>query len=107
VLLTPKDWKMRDAMVCIVTVRHVHGGDGSWSARLAGDIVKQRFHQTPIVGSAILLTENFLRDKFILSCVVQHPNAVHLFLFIPLKSAFIKRIARSLETSHTPNIFLT
>ncbi len=64
----------------IVTVRRIHGHDGSRSAHLAGNIVKQRFRQTPIVGSAILLAENFLRDKFISSRVVQHPNAVYLFV---------------------------
>jgi hypothetical protein len=64
----------------IVTIRRVHGRDGSRIAHLAGDIVKQRFCQTPIIGSAILLAEKILRDKFISSRVVQHPNAVYLFI---------------------------
>ena len=64
----------------IVTVRRVYGSDSSRSARLAGDIIKQRFRQTTIVGSAVLLAENFLRDEFISSCIIQQPNAVYLFL---------------------------
>jgi len=64
----------------IVTVSRIYGSDSSRSARLAGDIIKQRFRQTTIVGSAILLAENFLRDEFISSRIVQHPNAVYLFV---------------------------
>ena len=64
----------------IITVRRVHGRDGGRSARLASNIVKQRFRQTTIVGSAILLAKNFLRDEFIPSCIVHHPNAVYLFV---------------------------
>jgi len=64
----------------IVTVRRVYGSDSSRSARLAGDIIKQRFRQTTIVGSVILLAENFLRDEFISSRIVQHPNVVYLFV---------------------------
>ena len=64
----------------IVTVRRVYGSDSSRSARLAGNIIKQRFRQNTIIGSAILLAENFLRDEFKWSCIVQHPNAVYLFV---------------------------
>jgi len=64
----------------IVTVRRIYGSNSSRSAHLAGNIVKQRFRQTPIVGSAILLAKNFLWDEFIPSCIVHHPDAVYLFV---------------------------
>ncbi len=99
-----EDERFHDIHYPIVTVRRIHGRDGSRRARLTGDIIKQHFCQTPIVGSLILLTENFLRDKFVSLHVVQHSNAIHLFVLL-LKSASIKRIAQSLETSRLPNIF--
>ncbi len=78
----------------IVTVSRVYRSDSGRSARLAGDIIKQCFCQTTIIGSAILLAENFLRDEFISLRIVQnflwdefipprivhHPNAVYLFV---------------------------
>jgi len=88
----------------IVTVRHVDGSDSSRGARLAGDIIKQRFCQTTIVGSAFCS----LKISFRMSLYRRALSSIrtpYTSLFIALKSASIKRIARSLETSRTPNIF--
>ena len=88
----------------IVAVRCVNGSDGGRSSCLAGKIIKQRFAKPPssaVRFCSLKISSGISLYRRALS-IIRRP---YFSLFVALKSASIRRIARSFETSLTPNIF--